>query len=87
MPLFFYAFALYWKKSATFVAPKYGGLLPKVPYFWTKTAALLMAKPHGLWFNDLGSHICKVGDENVKVENKSNIILQNEKLFVILHRR
>ena len=46
-----------------------------------------MAKPHGLWFNDLGSHICKVGDGNVKVENKSNIILQNEKLFVILHRR
>ena len=31
--------------------------------------------------------VCEIDVGNVKVENKSNIILQNEKLFVILHRR
>ena len=31
--------------------------------------------------------VCEIDVGNVKVENKSNIILPNEKLFVYLHRR
>ena len=31
--------------------------------------------------------VCEIDVGNVKVENKSNIILPNEKLFVTLHRR
>ena len=31
--------------------------------------------------------VCGIDVRNVKVENKSNIILPNKKLFVTLHRR